>query len=98
MNTTPYITIYSTDDEIAAYAEHVRACSDEVMGYIKRSDMQSVDFAKALGILLSKSSTIGEVLSARHEFQKRQRSELRDISEQRRREAQLERRDEPSRG
>lgn len=95
---TFYISINSTDEEVSAFAAHLGACSEEVMEYVKSVDMRSLEFAKALGRLLAEAKHFGEMLPARNDFIRQQRAEVRDWSEQRRRIAQLARRDEPSCG
>ncbi len=95
---TPYISIYSTDDEVATYATYVGECAENVRKCVRRCDMTSTEFATAVGVLLAVSSLLARTLPARLEYLRQQRAEVRDMAEHRRRRAQLERRDEPSRG
>jgi hypothetical protein len=90
----PYISKYSTDDEVAEYAKAVAEAADAVMKRVSAEEMgasPTIEFCSALGKLIAMGRTIGERLPERMEWINQQRQEARELAEQRRTERRLAR-------
>lgn len=76
-----FVTIYSTDEEVADYAETLGRLAERIMTQIKAGDHKQLELWKDIGTLIGSCSCLANTLPARVQFLKQQRQEVRDLAE-----------------